>query len=58
MSLGRSAEFILFNNILLKLCIYLCVIVHIYNQSYIYIFIVLFLYKIISVQRAESFSLW
>lgn len=30
---GRSAELILFNNILLKLCIYLCVIVHIYNQS-------------------------
>lgn len=30
---GRSAELILFNNILLKLCIYLYVIVHIYNQS-------------------------
>lgn len=30
---GRSAELILFNNIPLKLCIYLYVIVHIYNQS-------------------------
>lgn len=47
---GRSAELILFNNIPLKLCIYLCVIVHIYiinhNYIYLYIFIVVFLYKI------------